>query len=118
MLSIDGGANTVNVDTRQLHCFAAACLLLLLELPAHAEVARSNRETDTIQTSAGALKIMPVYHGSVMLEFGGKVIYIDPWSQGDYSGLPQADMLIFTHTHADHLDRAMIDKLKKPGTIL
>jgi L-ascorbate metabolism protein UlaG (beta-lactamase superfamily) len=108
----------VNVNPRHLRCLAAACVLLLMEMPALAEVARSNRQTDTIQTSAGPLRIMPVYHGSVMLEFGGKVIHIDPWSQGDFSGLPQADMLVFTHTHADHLDRAMIDKLKKPGTIL
>ena len=108
----------MNVNTRYLHCFAAACALFLLEMPTLAEVAPSNRQTDTIQTSAGPLKIMPVYHGSVMLEFGGKVIHIDPWSQGDYSGIPQADLILITHTHAYHLDRAMIDKLKKPSTMI
>ena len=53
-----------------------------------------------------------------MLQFAGKVIHVDPWSQGDYTGLPQADLILITHTHADHLDRAMIDKLKKPSTII
>ena len=71
-----------------------------------------------IQTSQGELRITPVYHGSVMLEFGGKVIHVDPWSQGDYTGLPPADLIVITHTHADHLDRAMVDKLKKPDTII
>ena len=61
---------------------------------------------------------MPIYHGSVMLEFAGKVIHIDPWSRGDYTGLPPADLIVVTHTHRDHLDMTMIDKLKKPGTII
>ena len=78
----------------------------------------SNRQADVIQTSRGELRLMPLYHGSVMLEFGGKVIHVDPWSQGDYTGIPPADMIVVTHTHADHLDRAMIDKLHKPSTII
>jgi L-ascorbate metabolism protein UlaG (beta-lactamase superfamily) len=79
---------------------------------------KSNRETDTIQTSRGELKIMPVYHGSVMFEFSGKVIYVDPWSRGDFTGLPQADMIVITHTHRDHLDLDLINKLKKPDTFI
>jgi L-ascorbate metabolism protein UlaG (beta-lactamase superfamily) len=80
--------------------------------------ATSNRQTDTMPTSRGELRLMPVYHGSVMFEFGGHVIHVDPWSQADYTGVPQADLIVVTHTHADHLDRAMIDKLRKPGTVI
>src|SRR5260370_32907234 len=68
--------------------------------------------------SQGELKLTPLYHGSVMLEFGGKVIHVDPWSRGDYTDIPQADLIVVTHTHRDHLDPMMIDKLKKPGTII
>jgi L-ascorbate metabolism protein UlaG (beta-lactamase superfamily) len=78
----------------------------------------SNRQADVIQTSRGELRLTPIYHGSVMLEFGGKVIDVDPWSQGDFTGLPHADLIVITHTHADHLDRTMVDKLKKPETII
>jgi L-ascorbate metabolism protein UlaG (beta-lactamase superfamily) len=77
-----------------------------------------NKQTDVIKTSAGELRVTPLYHGSVMLEFGGNVIHVDPWSQADYTGLPPADLILVTHTHADHLDRAMIDKLHKPATII
>lgn len=80
--------------------------------------ATPNRQTDTLQTSVGPLRLTPLYHGSVMLEFANRVIHVDPWSQADYSGLPQADLIVITHTHADHLDRAAIDGLKKPGTII
>ena len=78
----------------------------------------SNRQADTLKTSLGDLRILPIYHGSVMLEFAGRVIHIDPWSRGDYTGLPQADMIVITHTHADHMDRSIIDKLRKPTTVM
>ncbi len=77
-----------------------------------------NRQSDTIETSAGTLKLTPLYHGSVMLEFGGKVIHVDPWSQADYTGLPAADLLVITHTHADHMDAPQIKALKKDGTVM
>lgn len=78
----------------------------------------SNRQADVVSTMRGELRLLPLYHGSVMVEFGGHVIHIDPWSQGDYSGLPPADLILVTHTHADHLDRTMVDKLHKPTTVI
>lgn len=95
-----------------LAVFVAASIPVLLL------AATSNRQADVIKTSQGDLRLTPLYHGSVMLEFAGKVIHVDPWSQGDYTGIPQADLIVVTHTHRDHLDPALIDKLKKPGTII
>jgi L-ascorbate metabolism protein UlaG (beta-lactamase superfamily) len=99
--------------------FSSICFAVLFStLPAISGGNPSNRQADMIHTSRGELRIMPVYHGSVMLEFGGKVIHVDPWSQGDFTGLPQADLIVITHTHQDHLDRTMVDQLKKPDTIV
>ncbi len=80
--------------------------------------ATSNRQADVQQTSKGELRIMPIFHGSLLFEFGGKEIYVDPWSQGDFTGLPQADMIVVTHTHGDHLDPKMVNQLKKQGTLI
>src|SRR5579872_1629911 len=80
--------------------------------------ATPNHQADVVETSKGPLKITPLYHGSVMLEFNGKVIHIDPWSQADYTGIPKADLIVITHTHADHMDAALLKLLRKESTIL
>ena len=62
-------------------------------------------ETDRIETSEGELAITFLGHGSLLFTFGGKTIYVDPFSQvADYSTLPKADVVLITHEHRDHLD--------------
>ena len=66
-------------------------------------------------TSAGTLKITPIQHASLMIQAGGKVLYIDP-AQGSFDGLPPADYILITDIHGDHMAPPIVDKLKKPGT--
>jgi L-ascorbate metabolism protein UlaG (beta-lactamase superfamily) len=107
-------------NAASVHCAAGAMAVAVwfLVFPVLLRADSSNAQVDVIHTSRGELRLRPLYHGSVMLEFEGKVIHVDPWSQGDFTGVPQADLIVITHTHADHLDRTMIDKLRKNGTII
>jgi L-ascorbate metabolism protein UlaG (beta-lactamase superfamily) len=74
-------------------------------------------EEDTFKTSQGELKITFIGHGTLMMNFGGKVIHIDPvGSMTDYKKLPQADLILVTHEHGDHLDPGAIGILRKSGT--
>jgi L-ascorbate metabolism protein UlaG (beta-lactamase superfamily) len=73
---------------------------------------------DTIETSAGPLKITPITHASLLLEVGGKAIYVDPWSQGDFTGRPKADLILITDIHQDHLDPQAIALLRTDKTAI
>jgi sugar lactone lactonase YvrE/L-ascorbate metabolism protein UlaG (beta-lactamase superfamily) len=76
-------------------------------------------EQDIIQTSAGALKITFIGHGTLMFSFDGKIIHVDPVSrEADYTNMPEADLILVTHEHGDHLDTRVIKTLQKEGTKL
>jgi L-ascorbate metabolism protein UlaG (beta-lactamase superfamily) len=67
-------------------------------------------------TSAGEVKITPIYHASLMIEAGGKVIYLDPAKPAKVSGLPKADLILITDIHRDHMDPDLVAVLHKSGT--
>src|SRR3990170_4697551 len=101
----------------ELLFLAAALASLSLMITRLGAQSAPPRPSDLVQTSSGDLRITPINHASLMLELGGKVIHVDPVSAaGDSAGLPQADLILLTDLHPDHMDRAIIDKLKKAGT--
>ena len=66
----------------------------------------------------GNVQVIPITHGSVVLQWEGKVIHVDPWSQGDYDGVPQADLILVTDIHGDHMDPDQISKVRKANTVI
>ena len=79
---------------------------------------------DVFKTEQGAtVKMYCIKHGSVRMQVGEKWVYVDPVTTAvkpvtDYSTLPQADYILVTHEHFDHLDSVAINQLSKPGTVL
>ncbi len=87
------------------------CLLLAMSHSADAAAA-----PQIFPTSAGDVKITPLYHASTLIEAGGKVIYLDPAKPTKLDGLPKADLILITDIHGDHMDPASIAQISKAGT--
>lgn len=69
------------------------------------------------ETSDGPLSVTPVGHGSLLLEYGGQVIHVDPYSEvADYTAQPDADWVWVTHDHPDHYDQAALDAVATDDT--
>ena len=81
--------------------------------------AQADFKTDILKTSQGDLEITFIGHASLMFGFKGKIIHVDPFGQmADYSKLPQADMIILTHDHRDHMDPEALESIRTQKTIL
>src|ERR1700674_763945 len=78
--------------------------------------AQGARPVQTFRTSAGPVKITPVSPAALEIEGGGKVIVVDPAKPANFAGLPQADLILITDIHGDHLDADMIKAESKAGT--
>jgi L-ascorbate metabolism protein UlaG (beta-lactamase superfamily) len=77
----------------------------------------SGFETDSLATTAGELEITFLGHGSLLFAYGGKWIYVDPFSRvADYSTLPKADVVLITHEHRDHLDPEALTQIRTGAT--
>jgi L-ascorbate metabolism protein UlaG (beta-lactamase superfamily) len=76
-------------------------------------------EEDVIPTAAGDLTITFIGHGTLMFSYDGKVIHVDPVGrEADYSTMPDADLILVTHEHGDHLDPDAIAEIRKEGTVI
>jgi len=78
---------------------------------------RGQYESDLIKTSEGELEMYFIGHGTLMFKFNNLVIHIDPvMREADYTTMPDADLVLVTHEHGDHLDMNAIRNITKEDT--
>src|SRR5674476_389377 len=90
--------------------------VFLLTVLAGSLCAQVRPAIDEFQSNAGPIKVTIIYHASLMLEAGGQTIAVDPVGANRYTNLPQANVVLITHTHSDHLDPAAVAKLSRADT--
>src|SRR5258707_14034706 len=78
--------------------------------------AQAARPVEEFKTSAGPVKVTIIRHASMLIEAGGKTVYVDPWGQGKFDGLPKNGLIFVTHIHPDHFDQKGLDQVKREGT--
>ncbi len=78
----------------------------------------SNFEMDSFTTKNGkSLKITFFKHASLLLDYAGQKIFIDPVSDyADYTQQPKADFILITHEHGDHFDTKAIAAIETNQT--
>ena len=71
---------------------------------------------DTVPATGGNIELTPMAHAHVQIEYGGKVIHIDPTTMGSLTNFKPADIILVTDVHGDHMDEKAIEKVKKAST--
>jgi L-ascorbate metabolism protein UlaG (beta-lactamase superfamily) len=68
---------------------------------------------DKIETSAGPLMIQPILHGSLVLTWNDKTIYVDPYGGAKaFEGIAAPDLILITDIHGDHLNAETLNAIK------
>ena len=99
------------VDRRTILAGMAALPLAGIAGPSFVS-AQETAMPDTIATSAGDLVIHPVDHASLVLEWDGKAIYVDPVGGAAlYENLPPPSAILITHGHGDHFDLPTLEAI-------
>ena len=78
----------------------------------------SAQTRDVIPATGGNITIVPVYHGSLQVLYANHVIDVDPAAPANFTGLRAPDIILVTDIHEDHLDPALVGRLRTPMTAI
>ena len=74
---------------------------------------------EEFKTSEGKVVITPINHATMVVEWDGKTIYVDPVGIADwYKAFPNPDVVLLTHVHGDHYKEAVLKVVVGPKTKL
>ena len=74
---------------------------------------------DSIPTEDGALKIFPINHATLALQWKDRTIYVDPvGGTKAFQGLSKPDLILVTDIHGDHFSKETLAELAGPNTKL
>ncbi|HSY58713.1 MAG TPA: MBL fold metallo-hydrolase [Terriglobales bacterium] len=91
-------------------------LIAVVLCSASAANAQSSRPSQSFDTAAGPVNVTPLYHATMLIQAGGKNIYVDPAKPANFTGLPKADLILITDIHGDHMDPDSIAAINQSGT--
>lgn len=88
---------------KKLYTIGLLVLLALMQVQA---------QSDQIKAKKGKITINPVLHASMVLQWNGKTIYVDPYGGADrYAKYPKPDLILITDIHGDHMHKKTLKAL-------
>ncbi len=79
----------------------------------------STRAAEEFATGKGKVLVTPINHATLVIEWSGKTIYVDPVGvAGWYKAFPKPDLVLLTHVHGDHFREAVLKAVVGPKTQL
>jgi L-ascorbate metabolism protein UlaG (beta-lactamase superfamily) len=89
----------------------AIAILLSMSLAGHAQ--------EIVQTDNGPVKLTPIQHATMVLEWNGLTIYVDPYGGAErFENLKDADYILITDIHGDHLNNSTLAALDTKNSTL
>ncbi|WP_026956564.1 MBL fold metallo-hydrolase [Algoriphagus vanfongensis] len=74
---------------------------------------------DLIPAKSGDVKITPIHHGSLVLDYKDMTVYVDPYGGASrYSAQNIADIVLITDIHGDHHNQETLDGLDLSQAII
>jgi L-ascorbate metabolism protein UlaG (beta-lactamase superfamily) len=72
---------------------------------------------NVIPTASGPLVIHPIEHATFVMEWNGTTVAVDPVGGAEaFEAFPQADLILLTDIHGDHLSAETVAALASPST--
>lgn len=69
-------------------------------------------QPELLPTMDGDVKFTPLQHATLVLEWKGRTIYIDPYGGADrFASFARPDFVLITHAHGDHFNRETLASL-------
>ena len=102
--------------------FSMRILVFSFLFPLSTFLASAQLKTDEFTTKNGKkITITCIKHASMEINYNGVEIEVDPvgmWlkPETDYATFPKANIILVTHEHKDHFDRAAIHEIRTPAT--
>jgi L-ascorbate metabolism protein UlaG (beta-lactamase superfamily) len=73
---------------------------------------------DHLSTTNGDVIVQPRGHATLLLNWLGKTVYVDPTNAAVYTDVPKADLILITHAHSDHFNNASINADRATNSLI
>jgi len=72
----------------------------------------TKKSTQSSTEKVDNINIHPIFHGSLVLEWKGKAVFIDPYGGAErFTPFGKPDLVLITHPHGDHLNKETLEGL-------